>query len=408
MKILLVNKFHFLKGGSEQVYFATKRLLEEKGHEVVCFSMRHEKNEPCLQDDFFVPNVDFSTRQNCFGKAKRFIYFSEAAENLDKLLEKENPDIAHLHNISHQLTPAILKPLKKRGIPIVQTLHDYQLICPNYLLFTNGSVCERCKKHRYFQSVIHRCVQNSVYASSLAALELTAQWLFKFYREKVDLFISPSKFLANKMKEWGMAQPIRAVNNFIDAASFQPNFQPGDYLICVSRLSEEKGILTLLKAMKALPDIKLKLVGDGLLKQAVENYIRKNKLINIEYTGAIYGEPMKGLIRRAKIFVITSEWYENYPISVLEAMALGKPVLAANIGGLPEIVKDNETGWLFPAGDAAALSQKIKECYNSPDIELLGRQARAQVEQQNCSERHYDELLECYDSVCGKCKVGLG
>ncbi|MBI5077351.1 glycosyltransferase [Candidatus Falkowbacteria bacterium] len=408
MKILLINKFHFLQGGSEQVYFATKRLLEEKGHGVICFSMRHEKNAPCLQDDFFVRNVDFSERRNWFKKAIRFIYFPEAAESLARLLEKEKPDIAHLHNISHHLTPAILKPLRERKIPIVQTLHDYQLICPNYRLFTKGKVCERCKKHRYFQSVANRCVQDSAAASALSALELYAQWLLKFYQEKVDLFISPSQFLADKLQGWGIERPFKVVNNFIDIKNFEPAFSPGDYLVCVSRLSEEKGILTLLAAVKTLPNVKLKLVGTGPQKRLIEKFISENKLKNVEYLGAVYGQKLYDIIRRARIFIIASEWYENYPISVLEAMALGKPVLASDIGGLPEIVKENENGWLFPAGDAAALSQKIKECFNAKNIELLGRQARKQIEHKNCSERYYDELMAGYDSACERYRIGMG
>lgn len=410
MKILLVNKFHYLKGGSEKVYFDTKELLEKNGHTVVCFSMEHEKNEACADDQYFVSSVDYSTHDNWFSKAKRFIYNKEATEKLEILLEQEKPDIAHLHNISHQLTPSILKPLKKRGIPIVQTLHDYQVICPNYRLYTEGEVCERCKKHKYYNCVIHKCVQNSAAASTLAALELKLQWLFRFYKEKVDLFISPSAFLKNKLAEWGVTRPVEVVPNFVDTEKMQPAYMPGNYLICVSRLSEEKGVLTLLEAMQKLPDVQLKLVGDGPQKDNVEKFVKQRKLVNVQYLGEKRGLELQYLIRGARFLVLPSEWYENYPMVAIEAMALGKPILAANIGGLPEIVVENVAGWLFHSGSAKDLREKIQTHFGDIEtIERLGRQARARVEQINCSKAHYEKLIACYNKVLPEDKiVGLG
>ena len=409
MKVLLVNKFHYLKGGSEKVYFDTKELLEQNGHQVVCFSMDHEKNEACADDQYFVSNVDFGSHEGWFKKAMRFIYNKEAAEKLEILLEQEKPDIAHLHNISHQLTPSILKPLRKHGIPIVQTLHDYQVICPNYRLYTEGAVCERCRKHKYYNCVLHKCVQNSRAASYLAALELKMQWLFRFYKEKVDLFISPSAFLKNKLVEWGMKRPIEVVSNFVDTEKLQPAYMPGNYLICVSRLSEEKGVLTLLEAMQKLPDIQLKLVGDGPQKVKVEKFIKQRKLENVQYLGEKRGLEVQYLIRGARFLVLPSEWYENYPMIALEAMALGKPVLAADIGGIPEIVIENTTGWLFRAGNAKDMREKIQTHFNDTEtIERLGHAARARIEQINCSKAYYEKLMGCYGRVMPEKKVGLG
>ena len=216
MKVLLVNKFHYLKGGSERVYFDTKKILEENGHQVICFSMKHENNIHCEQSDYFVDNVDYASHNDSFSKVARFIYYKKAAEKLEKLIKQEKPDIAHLHNISHQLTPSILKPLKEAKIPIIQTLHDYQLICPNYRLYTNGNVCEKCKVHRYYECVANKCMRDSTSASLLAASELTFQWFLQFYRERVDLFVSPSEFLKNKLKEWEVKQEVEVLPNFID------------------------------------------------------------------------------------------------------------------------------------------------------------------------------------------------
>jgi len=409
MKILLVNKFHYLKGGSERVYFDTKELLEKNGHQVVCFSMKDERNVASPQEKYFVPNVDFNSRWNWFGKAARYIYFPRAAKNLEKLIIDEKPDLAHLHNISHQLTASILKPLKKHGIPIVQTLHDYQLICPNYRLFTKGRVCERCKKHKYYNCVFNKCVQNSFWPSVLAAMELKAQWLFGFYRQKVDLFISPSDFLKTKLRQWGVDQPIEVVNNFVDLEKFKPEFNPGDYIVCVSRLSNEKGIMTLLRAMRKISQIKLKLIGDGPQKKLIENFIARKQIKNVEYLGAKYDQELFACIKNARFVVMPSEWYENYPMLAIEAMALGKPVLAANLGGLNEMIADGVNGWHFEAGNLKDLRAKISQHFNETDsLEQLGRNARQAVEHKNCSSEYYQRLMRCYEGVLDKGGVKLG
>ena len=404
MKILLINKFYWQKGGSERVFLHTKKLLEQNGHQVVCFSMEDEKNNlPSSYSKYFVPYTNFQSKNSWFGKALRFIYYPLAAKNLEKLIQLENPDIAHLHNISHQLTPSILKPLKKHQIPVVQTLHDYQLICPNYRLFTKGKVCEKCKKHKYYQCSLNKCVQNSFWSSSLAGLELFLQWIFRFYKEKVDLFISPSQFLKDKVREWGIKQPINVINNFINIENFEPNYQNQDYVVCVSRLSKEKGVMTLLKAIRKLPDIKLKLIGDGQLRKEVEKYIVKKQIKNVEYLGPKYDKELFDLIKNSKFFIIPSEWYENYPMLVIEAMALGKPVLASRLGGLQEMIEENKTGWFYEPFSIKDLRSKIKQHYNESDtIEHMGSLARETVEHKNCTKRHYQLLMQAYNQVLSK------
>jgi len=399
MKILLINKFHYLKGGSEKVYFSTKDVLEKNGHQVVFFSMNDKRNVPCEQDKYFVSNVDFTSRRQWFSKSLRYLYYPEAARRLEQLIKKEKPDIAHLHNISHQLSPAILKPLKKYGIPVVQTLHDYQLICPNYHLYTHGEPCERCKKRKYYNAVLNNCVRCSRPMSALAAIELYFQWFFGFYRKNVDAFVSPSLFLKKTLEKWGVKEKITVLNNFIELEKFEPNFIPGDYAICVSRLSLEKGIMTLLRAFRKLPDKKLVLVGDGPWKSEVEDYIRRKQLKNVEYVGAKYNQELLDLIRNARFSIVPSEWHENYPMVALESLALGKPVLSSELGGLPEIVKPGVTGWQFAARDIKGLRLKIKDAWNDPELEKMGKNGRAFVEKNNNEEKYYSGLMEIYESV---------
>lgn len=405
MKILLINKFHYLKGGSEKVYFSTKDLLEKNGHQVICFSMKDKRNVASDQEKYFVPNVDFGSTRHWFKKSLRYLYYPEAARRLEALIEAEKPDIAHLHNISHQLSPSILKPLRAHGIPIVQTLHDYQLICPNYHLYTHGEPCERCKKHKYYNAVLNNCIHCSRPKSALAALELYLQWICGFYRKNVDLFVSPSMFLKKTLEAWGVKEKIVVLNNFLELEKFEPNYIPGDYAVCVSRLSPEKGIMTLLKAFRKLPEKKLVLVGDGPWKSEVEDYIRRKQLKNVKAVGAKYDRELLDLVRNSRFSIVPSEWHENYPMVALESMALGKPVLSSELGGLPEIVKPGATGWRFAARDIKGLRNKINEAWNDPELERLGKNGRAFVEKNNSEEKYYRSLMEIYESAFPKEKT---
>ncbi len=402
MKILSVNKFHYLKGGAERVYFETKELLEKNGHEVICFSMDDDKNVASPQKEYFVEHTDFSSKDSWGKKVLRYIYYPEAARKMEALILAEKPDIAHLHNISHYLTASILKPLKAHGIPVVQTLHDYQLICPNYHLFVQNKVCERCKKHRYYNAVLHRCVRGEFLASILAALELTAQWIFRFYRERVDLFISPSNFLANKLSDWGVKQKVKVVSNFVDLTKLKTSLADDGYLVCVSRLSHEKGIMTLIRAIRKMPKIKLKLIGEGPDRKSILAYLKQKQVRNVEYLGAKFGEELFEIVSKSKFVVIPSENYENAPMFAIEAMALGKPVLASRLGGLAEMVKEGENGWLFTPGNIKNLRRMIREHFEDKDLAEIGAKARKIAEEKYNAEKHYRDLLAVYEFVLKK------
>jgi len=408
MKILLINKFHYLKGGAERVYFDTKKLLEENGHTVICFSMQDEKNIPCTESEFFVSHVDFGDSSSWWKKVYRFIYNKEAAKRLTQLIEEEKPDVAHIHNVYHQLTYTILKPLRQAGIPIVQTLHDYHFIAPDYNLYANNKIDESCKPHRYYRCVFNKCLRNSYVASLLGALG--SYWnRFQGYAKQVDVFISPSKFLADKYAEWEFPKPIKILHNSLDLNAFEPNFTPGDYLVYFGRLSHEKGVKTLCQAVRKLPEVKLKIIGAGPEQKHLVEYIKLKQARNIEMLGALKSPELFEIIKKSKFVIVPSQWYENYPMSVIESMALGKPVLAAKLGGLTEMITENYNGWFFQPGNIRDLRDKIKRNFtNNQLIEQLGRNARRTVEQKNSSETYYKELLGIYDSLIKTNKVGLG
>jgi glycosyltransferase involved in cell wall biosynthesis len=408
MKVLLINKFHYLKGGAERVYFNTKKTLEDAGHTVICFSTKDDKNLPCDQENYFVDNVDFTSNKKPFKKAFRLIYYRKAAKNLDQLIKAEKPDIAHLHNVSHHLSYSILKPLISHKIPIVQTLHDYQLISPNYHLFCRGKICENTKNGNYYNCIFHRCVKNSFLKSILGAFEL---YFYKYLRvqEKINLFISPSKFLKEKFQEFGFNSKIEVIPNFLNTGNYKPQYEAGDYIVFAGRLSAEKGLLNLLKAIKQLPDIKLKIVGDGPLKKELHTYTQLENINNVEFTGHQNGQQFQDSIRNSKFVVVPSIWYENYPMTVIEAEAYGKPVLASNIGGLNEQIINRYNGLHFKYYSVADLTDKITKLFASTDLENYGRNARAEVEKTNSEDTYYENIISIYNKLLPtEKKISLG
>jgi len=400
MKILLINKFHYLRGGSEKVYFQTKEILERHGHEARVFSMSDPKNFYDRDEKHFVSGVNFDENKNFLRKAGNIFWNSEAEKNLSDLLDEFHPQIAHIHNFTRQLSPAILSVLKNRGIKIVQTLHDYALICPNYRLFVGGEICERCKVHNYWQAVEHKCVKDSYAKSFLAMLEMTAYWWLPIYRQKVDQFISPSRFLVDKLHAWHFKKEIKILPNPV-LIQEENTMILGDYVLFAGRLTEEKGLNLFLSAARNLPQIFFVICGDGPMKNDV--LLAQKKYKNLRYLGVLSENELKEKIKSARMVVVPSIWYENYPLAVLEAQALGKTVLASRLGGNEEMIVDNLTGVLFKPNDLVDFLEKISSHYN--DLEKLGkigRLARIQVAQHNSPDVYYENLMAIYHDVLAK------
>ncbi len=403
MKILQINKFFYIKGGSDTYFFSLSDLLSQNGHEVAFFSMKDPKNRSSSFSEYFVDNIDFSKREGLkeFKKAAHSFYSLEAKRKLEKLIKKYRPDIAHLHNIAHHLSPSILSVLKKHNIPIVQTLHDYQLICPNYKLYTEGEVCERCKKYKYFETVIHKCLQDAYLPSAFEALEMYFHKSLQIYENMIDYYVSPSEFLAEKLVAWGHdKRKIAVINNFINSKNFKPNFKNGNYILYFGRLAEEKGLKILVQAMKEANDINLKIAGEGPLKPKLEKYARENKLSNIEFLGFKNQEELSGLISDSAFTVMPSVWYENYPYGILESFAFGKPVVASDLGGISELIIKGKTGFSCRPGEPGDLAQKIKKLYSDKDLILkMGKAARKFVEENNSPETHYKQIIALYNNL---------
>lgn len=391
MTILHVNKFFYPKGGSETYFFALSHALEEAGHTVVHFSMKDDRNLASPYSDFFVNHIDFRGTKTA-AKALQYISSREAVEKVTALVREAKPDIAHVHNIAHQLTPTILTTLQSLGVPVVQTLHDYQLICPNYQLYTQNETCERCMQHRYWNAITHTCVQDSVASSTLAAIEMMYHnVLKKSYANGVQRFIAPSKFLHETLVRWGWhTEQLVYLPHFTEKLRVT-GIQKKQQVVFVGRLTDEKGVHLLLDAAARVKNIDILFAGEGEERARMEETIAKKELSHCQFLGFQSGEALDRLMQESLAVVVPSLWYENAPLVVYEALALGTPVIAANHGGLPELIQHGKNGWLFHPGDAAALAECLQFAQTAEPLQI--------AENQYKKETHIRDLLALYDAI---------
>ncbi len=404
MRILLVNKYYYLRSGAERYLFNLTRLLESQGHTVGIFSMHHPRNQPSPFSQFFLPNLDYYHPKGILRQlrsALRVIWYPRAASHIERLLAEFRPDIVQIHNIYHQISPSILPIIRKHNIPIIHRLHDYKLICPNYLLFTQGSICERCRGDRYGQTIRFRCLHESLPWSVVAALEMTIHKKMQVYEQHVNRFTSPSQFLVEKAIEFGIsAHSLRLLPNFLFYDDFKAKpVHDGQYALFLGRLVAEKGLLTLLAASRLEP-IPLIIVGEGPLSTTVHQEILDHRLSHIQLAGYRQGKALSDLIAGARFVVVPSQWYEVFGQIIMEAFAHSKPVIASSIGGIPEVVDHERDGLLVPPRDAASLAQAMRWLWDHPlEAAKMGVKGRAKVERQYNPENHYRKLMSIYGEV---------
>lgn len=402
MKILLINKYYYRKAGAEVVFIDSAKLLSDKGHEISFFSMHHKNNLQSSYDQYFISNVDYEDHslKNIIKSSGRILYSFEAARCVKKLIKAERPDIVHMHNIYHQISPSILSVLKEAGIPMLMTLHDYKPVCACYSLLNNSKICEKCSNGRYFNCFIKKCVKNSWVKSLLCTIEMYLHHNFFHYYDLVDCYISPSQFLKNKVLDMGFSGRIAVLPNFITLDDFIPQYSWKEKsIVYFGRLAETKGVLTLIEAAARLK-VELKIIGDGPIRDKLQSMVKNYKINNVNFLGYKSGSELKNEIANSMAVVVPSEWYENYPMSIIEAFALGKPVIGSRIGGIPELITDYETGITFETGNTNELQEKINWLIDNPDeILRMGRNARYFVEDQLSSEKHYQGLMKLYNQL---------
>ncbi len=404
MRILVANKFYWPKGGAERVMFDLNRGYESAGHEVVPFSMRSSRNVATPWERHFVSEVDYTRKRSLLAKvgvAGRTIWSREAASRMRALVRESRPDVAHLHNIHHQLSPSIVDVLRQEGIPAVHTLHDYKVLCPSYLFYTEGALCERCKGGRFHEAIVHRCIQGSIGASAVAAAEMTFHRLARTLERGVRLVVAPSRFLAQKLAEFGVdGARVRVVPNGVDLESMQPAESGGDAFVFAGRLSPEKGLGVLIDALSRAPGVHLVAAGEGPMGAELRERAERAVPGRVEWLGARTREDVLARVRGARALVLPSLVYENAPLAALEAAALGVPVIASRLGGIPEIVRDGETGLLVPENDPAALADAMARLSRDATLaSRLGRRAREVASAEYSLGRQVDRMLAILEEV---------
>ncbi len=404
-KILLVNTCHFKGGGDSTYTFSLAELLRHKGQQVSFFAMQDQRNLPDPNEDLFVSPIDFRTLNrdkniaSSIRVAKRVIYSREARRKFSTLLDRVKPDIVHLQNIHAHISPSIIYEANQRKIPVVWTLHDYKLICPNthFLIDTSGELCESCGINSYYWAVLKRCKKGSALASLMASFEAYSHTIMGI-RDRVDAFICPSYFLKSKLISRGFVNDrVHHITNFLPLGKYDNSGCEG-YFLYSGKVSEIKGIRTLLKALDGYPQIHLLIAGalDGITEFEFINKLPAN----VRYLGFQDQDNLEKLIHHSIAVVAPSLCYENQPYSVLEAFASSKPVIASNLGGLTELVKNHEHGLLVSPGDVNGLRDAMLWMLAHPDdVKSMGSSAYEYVREHHNPEKHYHDIMGIYHAL---------
>jgi len=392
MRIILTNKFHYPRGGDCIYSLELARLLKAQGHEVAFFAMKHPENEPSEWQDYFPSEVSFSPRKplQLLKGLVRPLYSPEVQRKFSRLMKDFKPDVVHLNNIHTQLSPVIAQIAKEQGARVIWTLHDYKLLCPRYDCLREGKSCELCHQGNPSFALQYSCLKNSRLASTIAFLE-ARKWSHEKLEQWTDAFICPSRFMKEKMVGGGFdANKLHILHHFIDmdkVTGKSPRRQ--DHYCYVGRLSEEKGIRTLLQVASQLPYL-LKVAGTGPLESELKAQYAEFQ--QIEFMGQQNRASLRPLLGSARFLAVPSECYEVFGLSALESIALGTPVLGAQIGGIPELITAEKTGRLFEPGNARELKEQIGAMWTTPIPAFDAAEWVAPYS----SDHYLDQLLPLY------------
>ena len=387
MRILLSNKFYYRRGGDCIYMLNLEQLLKAHGHEVAVFAMDYAENLDTPWKGYFPQAMGkLMALTRPFGSR-------EVRAKFNRLLDDFKPDVVHLNNIHTQLSPVMAELAHARGIRVVWTLHDYKLLCPRYDCLKDGKdICELCFGGDKTYCKTYRCMKGSRLASFVGYKE-AVMWNRARLEACTDLFICPSRFMAEKMAQGGFSkEKLKVLCNFIDVEKCRKDDNAkGDYYCYVGRLSHEKGVGTLIEAAARLP-YKLKVIGGGPLLEQLK--IKNEQLKgNVEFLGFRQWDDIKAIVGKARFTVVPSEWYENNPLSVIEAECLGTPVLGARIGGIPELIDEGVSGMTFESGNADDLAEKIKAMFAAGfDYKAIAGNA---MERYN-AESYYEAVMRFY------------
>lgn len=387
MKILMINNAYQEFGSTEAVALSEKELLEANGHDVVLYSRdSKELLQFSLKEKLALP---FNT-----------VYSARTQREIRQIVRQFQPEVAYVHNFLPLISPSVYHTLGALGVPCVQVIHEFRLFCPNSHFYTRGQVCERCKNGNYLHAVRFRCYKDSRLVTFVCAAALGINRLAGVL-PKISGFICLTEFSKQKLMEIGVPERKLFVRpHSIDSTQIEPRFTTGDYLLFVGRLSEEKGVFTLIRAMEHLKDISLKIVGTGPMESELRDFVAEKGITNVSFAGAKTGQEKWELFRNSLLVIVPSEWYETFCLVAIEAYAAGKPVIASNIGSLPYVIEDGKTGLLFSPGSAEELRDKVRYLVQRPEeIQAMGRCGRGMVETKYHPNENYRALIHIFSKV---------
>jgi len=386
MRILFIHDFYQRFGGEDAVALTEKKLLQEHGDEVIPYTRHNDEIK------------DYGLWRKLTMPAE-VIYSRQTVADLREIVENHRPDVAYIHNFFPLISPSVYPALKSLGVPSIQVVHDFRMLCPTGVFYTEGRVCERCKHGNFLHAVRHRCYHESYAASALVGSAISLHRISGGLN-KVDGYICLTEFTKQKLLEVGVAaEKLFVKPNFIDASHVRPSAAGGSYALFLGRLSDEKGLWTLIHAFEKLPHIPLKIAGTGPLEGEVRHYVREKQLTHIEILGFKNGQEKWDLLLGSLFVVIPSEWYETFCLVVLEAYAAGKAVLASRMGSLPYVLEQGVTGELFEAGNPEDLAAKANEMTKRPEeLQRMGMHGRKLAETKYSPEQNYRQLMEIFSS----------
>lgn len=414
MRILLVNYRYFISGGPEKYMFNIKRMLEDNGHEVVPFSIHSNKNVETEYSKYFVEPIGGrdsiyfdevkKTPKSIWQMISRSCYSLEVKKAIQKEIRDVKPDLVYIIHFVNKLSPSVIRGAKEMGIPVVLRLSDYFLLCPRFDFMYQKKICEDCLTCGYRSCIKKRCVKGSLFASIIRVFSMKLHEMMKIY-DDVDAFITPSEFLKKKLEENGFQKgKITCIPTFTSSKIKVGEPIVGSYGLYFGRITKEKGVETAIKAYEALPDHQVKIMGDDTTEEAVKlkKYVEDHHMTNVEFLGFKAGNELEEIIKCARFTLIPSIWYDNLPNTALESFQYSKPVIASNIGSLPELVVNGFNGYLFDPYKPEEMVQKIKLFDEDEQVNNMGANSRKRLESGFAPETHYNALMKVFETV--RCK----
>jgi glycosyltransferase involved in cell wall biosynthesis len=391
MKIIMAHNLYQQPGGEDVVVQQEMQMLRDAGHQVVFYERSNHDTD----------NFTGVKRLTLFAHTT---WSSDTRREFEELLLRERPDVVHVHNTFVMISPSIYEACKNAGVPVVQTLHNYRLFCPASTFCRDGLPCEDCVSGSLLSSVRHRCYRGSAGATAAVATMLTVNHKRGTYANDINRYIALTEFARDKFIECGLPAAKMVVKpNFVypDPGERQ---SIGNWAVFMGRLTPEKGVATALKAWKLLPpEMELKLIGDGPSLDELRQLAKELELKNVTFLGRLPRQEAFEYLAKARFLLFPSEWYESFPMTILEAYAHGVPVVASRMGVMPEIVKEKRTGLLFEPRNPESLAEVVKNVWNETElIEQLSRNSRREYEKFYTADENYRQLMAIYNEVLEK------